>query len=162
MPQIRAMVKNTISFNMMKAGYKTNVIPSYAEAELDIRLLPGESVDKMINHVKEKLADDEITITPIHTTDASISPADNPYYKVIEEVYREKFPNTVVTQSLLIGTSDSRFFRERGIPSYGICPAFAPMSDVKTIHGIDEKIAVDEMIRGTDVTTEIVRRLCTQ
>jgi acetylornithine deacetylase/succinyl-diaminopimelate desuccinylase-like protein len=162
MPQIRAMVKNTISFNMMKAGYKTNVIPSYAEAELDIRLLPGEGADKMIEYVKEKLADDEITITPICVTDASISPDDNPNYKVIEEVYREKFSNTVVTQSLLIGTSDSRFFREKGIPSYGICPAFASMADVSTIHGIDERIATDEMIRGTDVTTEIVRRLCTQ
>ncbi len=162
MPQIRAMIKNTISFNIMNAGYKTNVIPSHAEAELDIRLLPGERVDKMIDYVKEKLADDEITITPIHTTDASISPAENPYYKVIEEVYREKFPNAVVTQSLLIGTSDSRFFRERGIPSYGVCPAFAPMDHVKSIHGIDEKISVDEMINGTEVMTELVRRLCTQ
>lgn len=161
MPQINAMVRNTMSLNVLNAGGKTNVIPSLAEAELDIRLLPGQEVDDFIEQVREKLADEEIAIEPITINKASESPIDTEYFAVIADVIRERFPDAVLTQSVLMGTSDSRFFRERGIVSYGVCPIFVPLDDVKMVHGIDEKISVDNLEAGTEVLTEIVRRIVT-
>jgi acetylornithine deacetylase/succinyl-diaminopimelate desuccinylase-like protein len=161
MPQINAMVRNTMSLNVMHAGVKTNVIPSLAEAELDIRLLPGQEVDDFIEYVREKLADGEIAIEPITINRASESPIDTEYFVTILDVIRERFPDAVLTQSVLMGTSDSRFFRERGIASYGVCPIVVPLDHIKMVHGIDERISVDNLITGTEVLTEIVRRICT-
>ena len=60
----------------------------------------------------------------------------------------------------LFATSDSRFFRQLGIPVYGICPVLFSLGDISMIHGIDEKISVENVIKGTEVYTKIMRRLC--
>ncbi len=161
LPQIAAMVKNTISLNVMKAGEKTNIIPSHAEAVLDCRVLPGQDVDEFIGQIKSKLNDDEIKIEQIQRSDSTESPTDTEHYRIMKETVADHFPNSVIAPSLLMGTSDSRFFRKKGIPSYGICPAFVPMEHIKMVHGIDEQISVENMVKGSEVFTDIVRRMVT-
>lgn len=159
LPQINAMVKNTTSLNVLNAGSKTNIIPSHAEAVLDCRVLPGQDIDQFIEEIKTRLADDEIKIEPIQTSIATESPTDTDYYRTIVDTIADHFPDAVIAPSLLMGTSDSRFFRMKGIPSYGIFPAFVPMEHIKMIHGIDEQISVQNMVKGTEVFTDIVRRM---
>lgn len=161
MPQINAMLRNTVSLNVLHSGDKTNVIPSSATAELDIRLLPGQGVDDFINYVKKTMADEEIKIEPIQTNPASESAIDNEYFSAIQKVLLKHFPDAVLTPFVVSGTTDSRFFREKGIISYGVCPIMVPMDNLKMVHGIDEKISTENMIRGTEIMTEIVRSLCT-
>ncbi len=160
-PQINAMLKNTISLNMLKSGGKINVIPSHAEALLDIRLLPGQDVGEFIGFIKEKLADDEIVIEKLLTSRGSESDIDNEDFSQIQDTLLEHFPGSITALYLLSGVSDSRFFRAKGIPSYGFCPISIPTDHIKMIHGIDEKISVENMIKGTEVYTDIVKRLCT-
>ncbi len=159
-PQIQAMVKNTISLNMLRAGGKINVIPSHAEALLDIRLLPGQDVDDFVRYVKENLGDDEIIIEKILTARGSESDINNDDFTIIHNTLLKHFSDSLTALYLLSGFSDSRFFRERGIPSYGLCPIFISMEHLKMIHGIDEKISVKNMIMGTEVYTDIVKTLC--
>ncbi|MBU0991898.1 MAG: M20/M25/M40 family metallo-hydrolase [Proteobacteria bacterium] len=158
-PQISAMVRNTISMTMLTAGIKTNVIPEMTTAELDIRLLPGQDVDGMIDRVKAVLADSRIEIDRSRATGASESPIDSPYFDIIGKVMRESFPGSVVAPQLMTGTSDSRYFRERGVPAYGVFPVLIPMNHLSKVHGIDEMISVDNLVRGSEIMTEIVRRL---
>ena len=160
MPQLSAMLRNTISLNVMRAGEKTNVIPSYAEAELDTRILPGQGIDDWIAMLKEKMADDEIEIEVLTGTEASASPTDSGDYLVITEYLEQKYPDTVVTPSLTVGTTDSRVFRHQGIPAYGVAPIFIPMQHAGMIHGTDEQISVQNMISGTEAMTELVEKLC--
>ncbi len=160
MPQISAMLRNTISLNVMKAGSKTNVIPSLAVADLDARLLPDQEIDDFIGSVRDKLADDEIDIDIIAAAKASESPVDTDDCQRILQVLGDSFPDAIITPWLMIGTSDSRFFREKGIPCYGVCPKFISMDHMKMIHGIDEQISIENMVEGSKVFCEIVRKLC--
>ena len=159
-PQVSAMVRNTISLTTMQAGIKANVIPSRAEAQLDIRLLPGQDMDEFITQVKNKLADDDITIECLMRNEPTESPRNMELFSLLKEVLAEGFPDSVITPSLLFATSDSRLFRQKGIPAYGVCPALISLEDLNTVHGIDEKISVQNMVKGTEVFTKIVRRLC--
>ncbi|MBN1615485.1 MAG: M20/M25/M40 family metallo-hydrolase [Deltaproteobacteria bacterium] len=159
-PQVAAMVKNTISLNSLHAGVKTNVIPGQAEADLDIRLLPGQRIEDMVQYVRDVLADDAIAVHQMLGNEANESPKDTEYYRIIDTVLLEHFPGAVVSPSLLVGTSDSRFFREKGILSYGITPIVISLQEVGLIHGVDERISVDNLLKGTEVTTDLVRRLC--
>jgi acetylornithine deacetylase/succinyl-diaminopimelate desuccinylase-like protein len=160
LPQISAMVRNTVSANMMNAGVKTNVIPDSATAELDVRVLPGQGVGEMIQRVTTALADEAIEIDSSRATGAGESPSDNEYFSIISEVMQESFPGSVVAPLLMTGTSDSRFFRERGVPSYGVFPVLIPMEHVSTVHGTDEMLSVENLNRGVEVFTRLVKRLC--
>jgi len=159
-PHMAAMLKNTISLNLMHAGNKVNVIPSGAEAELDIRLLPGTDPDTVIDAIKEHLADDNIKVEIARVSRASESSMDMEDFAIIKSVHLEHFPNALTVASLLFGASDSRFFREKGIPCYGVCPMLINLEDLGKIHGIDERISEENMIRGTGIFIDMVRKLC--
>lgn len=159
-PQMSAMLKNTISLNRMNAGNKINVIPSRAEAELDIRLLPGTDPDAILAEIKELLADENIEVESGRKNRATESPMNTEDFAIIKDVHLEHFPQALVVASLLFGASDSRFFRNKGIPCYGVCPMLISPDDLNRIHGIDERISEENMIKGTQVFTDIVERLC--
>ncbi len=159
-PQISAMLRNTFSLNRMRAGDKINVIPSSAEAEFDIRLLPGTNPDAVIAAIKKMLADDNIKVETVNKDWASESVTDTEEFSIIKNAYLDHFPGALTVASLLLGASDSRFFRNKGISCYGVCPMLISSEDLNRIHGIDERISVANMIKGTEVFGDIVKRLC--
>ena len=159
-PHMAAMLKNTISLNLMHAGNKVNVIPSGAEAELDIRLLPETDPDTVIDVIKEHLADDNIKVEIASVSGASESSMDIEDFAIIKSVHLEHFPKALAVASLLFGASDSRFFREKGIPCYGVCPMIINLEDLGKIHGIDERISEENMVKGTEVLIDMVKKLC--
>ena len=159
LPEISGIVQNTISLTVMQAGDKINVIPSLAEAQLDCRLLPGHSAEWFISEVKTALADPEIQVYPLTISEATESPRDD-NYRLLAEVAAQSYPNAIVTPSLLFASSDSRFFRKMGIPTFGFCPLRLCMGDIKMVHGIDEKISAEELINGSKVYGEVLRRFC--
>ena len=159
-PQISAMLRNTISTNVIRSGSKTNVIPSTAEAKLDIRLLPGQDSDEFLTEIKAQLADDEIKIEFITKDESFGSPIDTKDYRTIENVLGQHFPGAITAPWLMLGASDSRFFRERGVNAYGVFPAMFSKEDGKMIHGIDEKISEKNLITGSAVYIDIVKALC--
>jgi carboxypeptidase PM20D1 len=159
-PQISAMIRNTVSVTMMAAGTKTNVIPSRVEAELDIRILPGVDPDEFVDGLKQQLADEDISVEITTKHRATESPMDSSSCSLIKTIIAEHFPDALVVPSLLMGVSDSRFFRDRGISCYGVCPVLIQMDDVQRVHGLDEKISEENMIKGTEVYTDIVKKLC--
>ena len=159
-PQMAAMLRNTFSLNRMSAGNKINVIPSTAVAEFDIRLLPGSEPDAVIADLKKMLADENIGVKAVKKARASESPRNTEDFSIIKQVHLEHYPNALAVPSLMFAATDSRFFRSMGIPSYGVCPMLVSMEEIKRVHGIDERISVENMIKGTQVFTDIVKRLC--
>jgi acetylornithine deacetylase/succinyl-diaminopimelate desuccinylase-like protein len=159
-PHMAAMLKNTISLNLLHAGNKVNVIPSSAEADLDIRLLPGTDPDTVISDIKAHLADEDIKVESAGASRASESSMDTEDFAIIKEVHLAHFPDALAVASLLFGASDSRFFREKGIACYGVCPMLIGLEDLGKIHGIDERISEENMIKGTEVFIDIIKRLC--
>jgi acetylornithine deacetylase/succinyl-diaminopimelate desuccinylase-like protein len=160
LPQISAMIRNTVSVTMMAAGTKTNVIPSRVEAELDVRILPGQDPDEFVAELKRQLADEDISVEITTKHPANESPMDSSSFSLIKTVIAEHFPDALVVPSLLMAVSDSRFFRDRGISCYGVFPVLVQMDDFQRIHGLDEKISEENMIKGTEVYTDIVKKLC--
>jgi acetylornithine deacetylase/succinyl-diaminopimelate desuccinylase-like protein len=160
LPQISAMIRNTVSVTMMAAGTKTNVIPSRVEAELDVRILPGQDPDEFVDGLKQHLADEDISVEITTKHPANESPMDSASCSLIKTVIAEHFPDALVVPSLLMGVSDSRFFRDRGISCYGVFPVLVQMDDVQRIHGFDEKISEENLIKGTEVYIDIVKKLC--
>jgi acetylornithine deacetylase/succinyl-diaminopimelate desuccinylase-like protein len=160
MPQISAMLRNTISLTQIHSGDKVNVIPASAEATLDIRLLPGQSLEEFLHQIRDKMGDENLQLDILTQSEASTSPPDTPYFQLIEESIKQQYPSALVTPSLLFATSDSRILRRHGITTYGFCPAIIDLPEIQRIHGIDERISIESLISGTSLFKKTVKKLC--
>jgi acetylornithine deacetylase/succinyl-diaminopimelate desuccinylase-like protein len=124
-PPMYSMLRTSIVPTMLKAGVGANVIPSEAEATLDIRALPGEDIDEFYSEMKRVINDPAVKIVPIPSTRPEAQPSrlDTEMYRVLEQVGKRMYPNAVVLPTMSTGASDMAQLRAKGIQSYGLGPA---------------------------------------
>jgi acetylornithine deacetylase/succinyl-diaminopimelate desuccinylase-like protein len=161
---VRAMVRMTVAPTMVHGGVKENVIPSECEAVFDCRVLPGQSSDGALKLIKRLLGDvglDRLEFEVIHAAEPSESGVDTPLFRQIVEVLGEFDRGCAVAPFLLTGSTDSRFFRRRGSVCYGFQPFLADMGYGemwRTVHGVDERISIRNLVFGTSVLYGVVER----
>jgi acetylornithine deacetylase/succinyl-diaminopimelate desuccinylase-like protein len=120
-----SMLRTSVVPTMMKAGVGANVIPSEAEATLDIRALPDEDIAKFYAEMGKVIGDAEVKIVPLPATRPP-SPAtrlDTEMYRMLEQVSKQMYPGITVMPSMSTGASDKAQLRAKGQQSYGIGPA---------------------------------------
>jgi acetylornithine deacetylase/succinyl-diaminopimelate desuccinylase-like protein len=165
--EIRPRTKTTITPTIIKGGVKENIIPSECEATFDCRVLPGQSVEETLVMIKAMLAEldgGKLSYEIIQMHDGNESPTQTPLYSAITSTLRDLEPNCGVTPTLTTGGTDSRFFRETGSVCYGFHPMRPdePNDELeKRMHGIDERITVENLVFGVSVFYEAVKRFMT-
>jgi len=166
--EIRPRIKTTITPTIIRGGNKENIIPSECEATFDCRVLPGQSATETLNLIKTLLKDvdhGKLSYEIIQMHDGSESPTQTSLYDTITGVLRELEPNCGITPTLTTGGTDSRFFRETGSVCYGFHPVRPdePNDEYeKRMHGIDERLTIENLIWGTSVFYETVVRFMTR
>jgi acetylornithine deacetylase/succinyl-diaminopimelate desuccinylase-like protein len=156
-----ALLRNTISITVVKAGYKTNVIPGSAEAELDVRLLPGEDPQAFLAELRGVIDDPQVVIVPIGTFRApNESPTDTELFRIIESTIARHYPGVPVTTKMLSGATESVLVRPFGIVAYGFTPLLATPEEVAATHGDDERVREDTVRRSAPILYEVVSQLC--
>ncbi len=159
-PSIGAMLADTISLTTMHAGIKENVIPDGARMTVDVRLLPGTDKDEFIKWATKRLADDRVTIREIFSAPASLSASTGAFLDAVAATAGEVIPDSITIPMVATGFTDSRFFRELGIVSYGLLPAPLTTEDVQTVHGKNERISEEGLLCGTRFLYRLILRLC--
>ena len=158
---VSALLRNTISITVVKAGYKTNVIPGTAEAELDVRLLPGEDPQAFLAALRTVIGDATVEITTPDTFRVpNQSPRETELFRVIEKVLARHYPGVPVTTKMLTGATESVLFRPLGVVAYGFTPLLTSSEETATGHGDDERINEATVRRSTGVFYEVVKELC--
>lgn len=157
-PHLHALLRNTCSLTMLSASNKINVVPPEASAELDCRVLPDQDIDAFIAAIRERVADDAIRVEKILAFSAAASSSDTELFRLLAKVSREHYPGANVVPNVAGGFTDSHFFRDLGITSYGYSPAVVPEEDFTRVHGNNERIGVETFEEGVRMMTEIVER----
>jgi acetylornithine deacetylase/succinyl-diaminopimelate desuccinylase-like protein len=141
---LRAITRMTISPNVIQGGVKTNVIPDSCQAEIDIRVLPGQDKEYVLNELSKVMGKDiEIDIPNYSVPSFS----DSPHYKLIQSTVNEVVRNAACLPYISTGASDSRFLRRIGIPCYGAA-IMAKDSDpalMNTVHGKNERVDIESL-----------------
>jgi len=153
------MLVNTISLTVLQAGYKTNVIPAEATAELDCRLLPGIKHEEFINGMKKLIADPEIAVSVLEWQSATPSPFDTELFSAIKSVAAEESAVLPVVPVIVPWFTDSHWFRDLGIVSYGFEPFEIDEKHIATMHGRDERIPLTSLTNGVQRMYKILERL---
>lgn len=159
-PWAAAMTRDTVSLTQLDAGTRPNVIPERAEAVLDCRLLPDTKPDAFLAALRDTIDDPEVQIDVLQAPLATPpSPTDTPLFLAMRRAARAVFPDVVVTESMTLGGTDSRFFRRRGVPAYGFFPVLLTKQDTASIHGVDERLPVAALGDAVRVIYDALRTL---
>ncbi|MBD0776292.1 M20/M25/M40 family metallo-hydrolase [Maribacter sp. ANRC-HE7] len=142
-PVLEALNAHTTTApTIIDGGIKNNVIPTVAEATVNFRILPGETIASVQEHIKNTISD-RIKIEPVGflTNPSPVSSIDSDAYKILEKTIRSMFPNSVVVPGLLGGGTDSRYFYDISDDVYRFYPIRLNPNNRTRFHGIDEKIS---------------------
>lgn len=157
-----ACTHTTFSPNVVHGGTKTNVIPDEVDLDVDIRLLPGETLADIDTHLRNALGDlmDHVDVTPLQQRESSSSPTDTPMWAALEREVTRVYPTGRIVPNLIVGGTDSPFFRRHGTVAYGAA-LFSEDIDFtqfsSRFHGHDERIDVRSLGLTTQLWVELAR-----
>lgn len=153
------LLRTTAVATMLQAGHAENALPQTARATVNCRLLPADNPEKVLRTLKQVLADDQITITPIKPAQASPASPLTPEVLSAIEVAKEKlWPGLPVVPEMETGATDGLYFREAGIPTYGITGTADDLDDVRA-HGKDERMAVSDFYDGLEFEYQLIKAM---
>jgi acetylornithine deacetylase/succinyl-diaminopimelate desuccinylase-like protein len=158
-----ALLANTASPTVLRAGDKTNVIPPVAEAEIDGRLAPGQTAADLQAELAKVLGP-EVELAVLRAHEAAEFPVETPLYRLLERAIRRHDPGAVPVPALIPGFTDASEWRRLGATCYGFAPVRFPrdagVAFSELYHGRDERIPVEGFRWGVGVLLDVVREFC--
>jgi carboxypeptidase PM20D1 len=135
------------------------VIPRRARAVVNFRILPGESIESVLEHVGRIVSDDRVHVSPLlkRREPSPISRIDSEHYAVLSRTIREVFPGTIVAPYLVVGGSDLRHFCPLTEDVYRFLPFLLSERDLKGIHGTDERVPIEGLATGVRFYLRLLR-----
>ena len=149
-----SILRTSVVPTILKAGFRQNVIPSEAEATLDIRALPDEDMPKFYEWMRKLINDSSVEIVsnraPGSRSPGQPSRIDNELFRSFEATAHQMFPGAVVLPSMLTGATDNSFLRSKGVQAYG----FGPIVEEKEL-GANGAHTDDERLRESSLYKEV-------
>jgi acetylornithine deacetylase/succinyl-diaminopimelate desuccinylase-like protein len=153
LPGMANLFLDTVQVTVLRGGERINMVPERASALVDVRLLPDTDAQAFLAGIEESLGKGFDVKVLVTSPPVAPSPASGRLYGALERVLASDAP---VVPTFVPGFTDSRYFRERRIPAYGVTPFAVGGDDLKGIHGPDERIPFDELDRGVERMRRIV------
>lgn len=157
---LQTLMRDTLAMTRLEAGTSTNAVPDLATADIDIRLIPGSDPSVLLTQIRQQvgsLAEVEVLLSG---PPAPASPVDTELFTTLSRALVKWAPGSKVGPMVTAGTTDSRYFRRRGIVAYGFSPFKINYYDGATVHGIDERIRVRFFLEGVALTRQVVSDFC--
>ena len=161
----RALLRDTVSPNVVHAGVKYNVIPGSATIEVDCRLLPGTSEPAMRGDIEARLGPELLarsTIELVMTAPPVVAPADSALYRTLEQAVRDGDPDGIPVPVMAPFATDNKILLRLGVPAYGFSPMQLEPDEayLERYHGVDERVSIEGLRWGLPVLYDAVRRFC--
>jgi acetylornithine deacetylase/succinyl-diaminopimelate desuccinylase-like protein len=159
-PVFDAVLRTGISATIVHGGIRTNVIPTEAVAKLNIRTLPGDSIDRVVATLVQSIGDPNVTLEI--TARGEESPSSDfasPMFTALAQTVMEIAPEMVTVPYLSTGATDSARLRMLGMQAYGILPFPMNQDDEDRMHGNDERVPLASLDFGTRLIYGAVSRV---
>jgi len=135
------------------------VIPTVGKATINFRILPGETIESVKEHIKKTVGDGiEVELNGFATNPSPVSGIDSDAFKNLEKTIRSVFPEAVVVPGLIGGGTDARYFYDVSDDVYRFYPIRIGPNSMTRFHGIDEKIAKDNYKEMIVFTYNLIKR----
>ncbi|MFT4668185.1 MAG: carboxypeptidase PM20D1 [Polaribacter sp.] len=159
-----AIVRTTMAPTILKAGLKDNVMPTTASATINFRIIPGETVETVKQHLHQVINDERIKVTvgqaAFSSNPSKVSSVESFGFNAIQKTAQEIFPEGVIAPSLVIAATDSRHYENVANDTYRFMPLQTTIHDLHRIHGIDERIAVEDYKKLVHFYYQLMKNSC--
>ena len=153
-----AAIRTTLASTMIQGGIRDNVLPTKAEAAVNARLLPGDSIEKVLQHIRETIGDERVKVEPVMEFESSpVSPADHPAYSVLQKAIRQGYGDIPVAPFLVIGATDARYYAAVSKNIYRFAPYLMDKELLATVHGNNERISIKVLVKMIQVYALIIQ-----
>ncbi|WP_217363398.1 M20 family peptidase [Duganella rivi] len=154
-----AMLRTTTALTVIHAGNKDNVLPGRADAVVNFRVRPGDTVAGVMDHVKQTVNNGEVhaELDAGSSEPSPVSPVNSAQYTLINRTIREVFSDAVVAPGIVIGATDARHYREVSDHVYRFSPVRAGKEDLPRFHGTNERIGVDNYLEAVRFYVQLAR-----
>lgn len=147
-PSSNAIVRTTTAITIFNSGLKSNVIPHMARATVNFRLHPAQTVDEVLDIIRNTINDERVELSVLDSFDPlPISPHDesNFGYQILQRTIHSVFSGAPVVPGICIGNTDSRHFVNLTHSIYRFSPFQLKPEDLGRIHGLNERISVENL-----------------
>lgn len=159
-PMLSAMLRTTCVATTLNGGTRVNALPAEVRANINCRILPDETSDEVMKQLVSVIADPEVEIKPLGDFGAGApSPVRGHGPDDIHSVADQMWPGVPMIPFLSLGATDSRYFRMKGVPCYGINPIAISDEDARRAHGIDERVPVRSLRSGVEFLYRLLVQL---
>ena len=157
-PQWGSMLRDSIAPTMLTAGVRPNVIPGEARAILNIRLLPGDTINVLLGELGKLVNDPQVRleVQPNAGLAAPPSSLESEFYAAITKVAAQEFAGAPVLPYQSPWATDSAQLRLHNVQAYGLWPFPVTDEDLKRMHGDDERLSIASFNKGVDLLARIV------
>ena len=159
-PAYVGQIRTTCIATMLDGGHALNALPQRADANINCRIFPGTHVAS-VQATLAKVIDDarvKISVRQPPPVESPASPLRKDVVDAVTATIRERFPDVDVVPGMSAGASDSMYFRNAGVPSYGVDPTFSKPNDTFA-HGLNEKLRASEVPAALDFWHSLLTRL---
>ncbi len=151
-PSSNALLRTTVAPTLIAGGVQVNVLPQRATATLNLRLIPGDSIEEATEHIRQSIDDARVDVSalPFGKAASPMSSIESIAFDQLHRTIREVYPDVAVAPFVLVGSTDSVHYSDFNAEIYRFIPARIAERDTQRFHGIDERIALQDY-------TDIVR-----
>ncbi len=143
-----ALIRTTMAPTILRSGLKENVMPTEAAVSINFRIAPGQTVESVVDFVKETINDDRVEVSRLsndfNSEPSPVSETGSFGYRVIEKTAHEIFPEIIVAPTLVLAATDSRHYVDVAKNIYRFLPVKMTKANTSRIHGIDERIGTED------------------
>ena len=160
-PDTNALLRTTAAPTIFRAGEKDNIMPSRAEAVVNFRILPGDTIASVTEHVREVVRDPRVKLKPISgeppTEPSKQSSPESPNFKRLQRTLTQIYPDAVSVPFVYIAASDTKHYASITRDVYRFLPILADTADLERIHGTNERIGVHNFAKAVQYYAELIR-----
>jgi acetylornithine deacetylase/succinyl-diaminopimelate desuccinylase-like protein len=160
--RVQNMLRNTYVPTMVNAGLGQNVIPPICEAFVDCRSVPGISADDILAELNTVIDDPEVALELVKSSIGTESNTDTELMDAIREAVHVERPDAIVVPYLTSGGTDCKHFRPHGIVCYGHIPFELDDKELEGIHGVNERVSLENLDRGLRILMHVVLKMCAE
>jgi carboxypeptidase PM20D1 len=159
-PEPAAMTRTTFAVTTLSGSPALNVIASTAKAGVNIRIMVGDTVAGVLEHVRRTIDDDQVQINVVEQNEPSpVSPVDDDAFRLLESTIVEVFPDAVPAPYVMMAATDSRFFTALCPRVYRFAPFRMTKAQRESIHSYDEHLGVDALVDGVRWYQRLIERI---
>jgi carboxypeptidase PM20D1 len=147
--ELYAMFKTTLAFTVLKGSKALNVLPNEASVGINIRIRPEETSKDIVDRIKHIINHKDITLKVLQISEPTPTSLVDESFDLFDQAIRKTWQDTIVSPYLMVATTDSRHYHEICDRVYKFAPYHLTKSDLKLIHGDDEKVTKENVVNST-------------